>query len=332
MIERPIDFTRPRRMKCGACAHEWDATIDWLDRFDQGKEGCPACGTDCRGEDRPDFTATPEDLAHDEAATCDLTWYHSSTHAVWPDRDFDAASGLTEETRQRMESMSARPGAVERWAARQKSKALHVGTYEAAVENMFRRIDDEGGSTDQFFLHRVRLRQDCVIEPGVHPEPTDFVGNAYLAEVCAPGVNVLRYVNVHEDASRISLALDIDAIDAVQSIPIPLPIDTGDAWITDATARLRSASLRPPEPMTSKLQRFRPRPIPALVAEGRQLVEEAGAELPVNLRDRFDLETDEETFASDPAGFPARILGLVRLVTDPRQVLAALDAQDWRTV
>lgn len=231
-----------------------------------------------------------------------------------------------------MESMSAGPGAVERWAARQKSKALHVGTYEAAVENMFRRIDDEDGSTDQFFLHRVRLRRDCVIEPGVHSEPTDFVGNAYLAEACGPGVNVLRYVNVHEDASRISLALDIDAIDAVQSIPIPLPIDTGDAWITDATARLRSASLRPPEPVTSKLQRFRPRPIPALVTEGRQLVEEAGAELPVNLRDRFGLETDEETFASDPAGFPARILGLVRLVTDPRQVLAALDAQDWRTV
>ncbi len=319
-------------MRCGACTDEWDATVDWLDRFDQGKEGCPACGTDCRGEDRPDFTADPDDQAHDEAATRDLTWYHSSTHAIWPDRDFDAASDLTEETRQRMESMSARPGAVERWAARQKSKALHIGTYEAAIENMFRRIDDESGSADQFFLHRVRLRQDCVIEPGVHPEPTDFVGNAYLSEVCAPGVNVLRYVNVHEDASRISLALDIDAIDAIQSIPIPLPVDTGDAWIIGATTRLRSASLQPLEPVTSRIERFRPRTIPALVAEGRQLVEEAGAELPVNLRDRFGLEADEESFASDPAGFPSRLLGLVRLVTDSGRVLAALDDQDWRSV
>lgn len=290
------------------------------------------CGTDCRGEDRPDFTAAPDDQARDESATRDLAWYHSSMHAVWPDQDFDAASGLTEETRHRMESMSTRPGAVERWAARQKSKALHVGTYEAAIENMYRRIDDEGGSTDQFFLHRVQLSQDCVIEPGVHPEPTDFVGNAYLAEICAPGVNVLRYVNVHEDASRISLALDIDAIDAVQSIPIPLPIDTNDAWITDATARLRGASARLPEAVTSKLQRFRPRPIPALVAEARQLVTKAAAELPVNLRDRLGLEIDDESFASDPDGFPARLLSLVRLVTDPGRVLAALDTQDWRTV
>lgn len=319
-------------MKCGACTHEWDATVDWLDRFDQGKEGCPGCGTDCRGEDRPDFTAAPDDPAHDEATTRDLTWYHSSTHAVWPDRDFDAASDLTEETRHRMESMSSRPGAVERWAARQKSKALHVGTYEAAIENMFRRIDDEGGSADQFFLHRVRLRQDCMIEPGVRPEPTDFVGNAYLAEVCAPGVNVLRYVNVHEDASRISLALDINAIDAVQSIPIPLHIARDEAWIIDATERLNHANLRPPEPMASRPQRFRPRTIPALISEGRQLVTEAGAELPVNLRDRLDLEIDAESFTSDPHAFAARLLGIVRLVLDPEPVLAVLDAQDWRTV
>ncbi|MEU2142075.1 hypothetical protein [Nocardia rhamnosiphila] len=98
-----------------------------------------------------------------------LYWYHSSTHAVWPDRDFDPAAQLTDETKRRMESQTG-PGAVERWAARQKSKALHVGTYEAAIESMLRRMDNQSDAASQFYLHRVQLRSDCAIEPGIHIE------------------------------------------------------------------------------------------------------------------------------------------------------------------
>ncbi|MDQ7993287.1 MAG: hypothetical protein AAGC63_09310, partial [Propionicimonas sp.] len=74
------------------------------------------------------------------------------------------------------------PGSVERWTARQKAKALHIGTYEAAIENMVRRKADQSGSGEQFFLYRVELSPDCVIEPGVHKEPTNFVGDAHLAD------------------------------------------------------------------------------------------------------------------------------------------------------
>ena len=90
-------------------------------------------------------------------------------------------------------------------------------------------------------------RPKCVIEPGVHQEPTDWVGDAHLADVCAPGSNVLRYVNVHEDQSNVSLALEPTAVRAVQKTPIPLAVDTSDRWIVDATKRLLSAASKPSE-------------------------------------------------------------------------------------
>ena len=117
VIERPVDFGRQRRMCCGTCGHEWFVNDQWLDRFDQGLEACPECGTDCQVEDRPDFCARPDDPSHNDTAVLGSYWYHSSTHENWPDRNFDPAGKFTKDTRRRMESM-ARPGSVERWAER----------------------------------------------------------------------------------------------------------------------------------------------------------------------------------------------------------------------
>mgnify|MGYP003377958851 CR=1 FL=1 len=226
-------------MRCGTCRHEWHVTAEWLEQFDQALEGCPVCGTDCRSDGRPDFWAEPESRWHDDTAVRESYWYHSSTHENWPDKNFDPAADFTDVTKRRFEAMGR---SVEDWAARQKSKALHVGTYEAAIENTLRRLDDRRGALDQFYLYRVQLTSDCVIEPGVHPEPTDWVGNAYLAGVLTSGSTVLRYVNVHEDPSSISLALERVAIRAVQSIPIPLTVDVGEPWVLDATARCSPGS------------------------------------------------------------------------------------------
>lgn len=43
-------------------------------------------------------------------------------------------------------------------------------------------------------------------------------------------------------------------------------------------------------------------------------------------------ENDEAAFESNPNGFLTKLVGLARLVTDPRAVLDSLDAQQWRTV
>ena len=182
----------------------------------------------------------------DDSAVRKVYWYHSSTHQTWPDRDFNPAAGLTDDTRQRMEAASGR-GAVERWAARQKAKALHVGTRpEAAIESMFRRMTDQVDSSFAVRpLPESSLSPTGAIEPGVHEEPTSWLGDAYLKEVCAPGTRVLRYVNVHEDKSTVSLGIQTQAIRAVQGIAIPLAINRSLPWIVDATQRLPAASSEP---------------------------------------------------------------------------------------
>ncbi|MFZ1285964.1 MAG: hypothetical protein WAR57_02875 [Candidatus Phosphoribacter sp.] len=329
MIERFVCFDRPRRMRCGTCQHEWHVTAEWLERFNQALENCPVCGTDCRGEGRPDFCAEPGGPLRDDAAIREFSWYHSSTQENWPDKSFDPAAELTDLTKQRMKGMGL---SVEGWAARQKAKALHVGTYEAAIENVFRRMDDQSGSLEQFYLYRVQLSPDCRIEPGVHLEPTDFVGNAHLADVCAPGTTVLRYVNVHEDPSSVSLALEPDAIHAVQRIQIPLPVDAAEPWVRNATARLVEASSKASaQPMDGRKPWHQQR-ISALASEAGRLESEVAAGLPMGLRRRFRARFNEAAFDAAPASLPTRLVGLARLVTDAQSVLDALDLQPGRKV
>ena len=79
---------------------------------------------------------------------------------------------------------------------------------------------------------------DCVIEPGIHPEPTNWLGDANLADVCHQDVQVLRYVNAHEDPASVSIA-ELNAIHAVQGMAIPLQVDASDTWIVEAIARPR---------------------------------------------------------------------------------------------
>ena len=332
VIERSVAFGRPRLMRCGCCHHQWLVTEEWLDRFSQGLEGCPICGTDCRSEARPEFWATPEDPLYDDSAVRGVYWYHSSTHENWPIRNFDPAASLTKTTKQRMERSGSGVGAVERWAERQKAKALHVGTYEAAIENLFRRMNDQGGAPDQFYLHRLQLTPSCVIEPGIHREPTDFMGDACLADVCAPGTNVLRYVNVHEDPSSVSLAIEAGAIQTVQTISIPLPVHAADPWVISATSRLAQAASEPARQPKATVRGRNLQAMSALSTEARTLESEIAARLPLALRARFGTGFDESGFGANPASHPMKLAGLVRLVTHPQAVLDSLDAHPSRVI
>lgn len=319
-------------MRCGSCRRVWRVNAEWLNLFDQALESCPDCGTDCQSEDRPNFCAEQDDAAHDDSLVRELYWYHSSTHANWPAKDFDPTALLTDVTKQRMRAVGCGGGGLERWAERQRTKALHIGTYESAIENMFRRMRDQDGSAEQFYLYRVRLSPDCVIEAGVHQEPTDFVGDARLADVCGPGVNTFRYVNTHEDPSSVSLAIEVDAIHAVQRISVPLPVHAADSWVLDATSRLLDVASRPAPLPRSALERMRRQMLSALAVEARRLETEISARLPLALRDRFHAAFEETSFDADPGAFPAKLLGLARLVTNPQAVIGSLDSEPWRDV
>jgi hypothetical protein len=332
MIERAVDFERLRGMRCGTCSYEWRAIAEWLDRFNQGDEACPECGTNCEAQERPNFWAAQDDPSYDDSKVRETYWYHTSTHANWPDRAFDPTVGLTDITKQRMQRFSADGRGLERWARGQKAKALHLGTYEAATENMLRRMANQNGADEQFYLHRVRLSRNAAIEPGVHPEPTNFVGDVQLAEICAAGIDIFRYVNTHEDPSSISLAVRLDAILAVQVIPIPLAVDAAHSWVSAAAARLLDAASRPaPQPKT-RLERMQRHMPSALSIEARKLEKEVADMLPLGLRRRLHAFFDEENLTADPGAFPSKLIALAQLVSDPLAVLELLDTVPWREV
>ncbi|BCB88689.1 hypothetical protein Psuf_060020 [Phytohabitans suffuscus] len=47
---------------------------------------------------------------------------------------------------------------AERWIERELNKALHVGTHEAAIENILRRVSVEHEDPAAFYLHRVAIK------------------------------------------------------------------------------------------------------------------------------------------------------------------------------
>ncbi len=197
---------------------------------------------------------------------------------------------------------------------------------------MFRRMTDQNGTDEQFYLYRVRLRSHASIEPGVHPERANIMGDVQLAELGAAGSDILRYVNTHEDPSSVSLAVRLEAILAVQVLPIPLPVSAGDAWVSAAATRLLDAASRPaPEPKTKleRMQRHRPS---ALSIEASKLEEEVADRLPFGLRDRFHRLFDEKNLTAEPAAFPSKLIGLAALVNDPLVVLELLETVPWREV
>lgn len=301
-IERDIDFGRPRRMRCGRCGHEELVSHDWMKSWEQCNELCPECGIDCTEEDRARPTYDPDDPAIVDHQVLRMFWYHTSTIPDWPQKEFDPLEKLTPETVQHMTRMLG-AGAVDRWAEQQKSKALHVGTYEAAIENMLRRMNDQPEGDAPFYLYRVVLDDAVGIEPGVHREPTNWVGDAQPEEFLTPGHSVYRYINEHEDEGSISLALTADAIESVSGIQIPVATKT-PARKKQRLATWQDVQLKVKE--ASVPDRVRPRLAAAFIRA-------------VSASNTYHLNLD-------------LLDGLVDLIQNPSHILALLDSVEPRQV
>jgi hypothetical protein len=277
----------------------------------------------CEAEAAPRVAVDPHDLALTHNTVARLTWYHTSTQPDWPTPDFDPAAELTEETRQRMGG----DGHVARWAARQRAKALHVGTYEAAIHNMLRRIDDQGDRGTQFYLYRVRLVPTISVRKGWLLDPSNFVGDVVLNDVCPPGIDVARYLNYHEDPGAISLALARTAIDSTQRVAIPIPSQEARSWVIEAIRELDSASATPSTPSgTRPLGSRAPSP---RTSTAHELAASLAEQLPVNLRWQFE---SAAAFSDDlvPEEWARYICGVMDLILDPARILRELDNEPIR--
>ncbi|WP_202410717.1 hypothetical protein [Brevibacterium rongguiense] len=271
------------------------------------------------------MTVDAGDPALNDDQVAQFSWYHTSTQPDWPTSEFDPAADLTPGIRRMM-------GGDERvaaWAARQQAKALHVGTYEAAVHNMLRRMRDQADHGSQFYLYRVHLKPSVTEREGWIVDPSNWLGDVVLAEVCPPGVDVTRYLNYHEDPGGLSLALGRDAIAGVQRVAVPLSDSWKADWVIDAVTALEGASDKP-VPATGKLGRFL-RPSSPRAGLAGELGTELADRLPVNLHDQF---ASAAAFAEgdDPARWARRVSSLFDLIKNPSRVLAELDKAQHRQV
>lgn len=307
-------------MWCRQCGDEWTVDLEWVERWIQRKEACAGCGTTCDAENAAQFVVHASDPALDDGVATQLAWYHTSTHLDWPPT-IDFAGSLNDDTRQLMGGDEA----VNRWSDRQATKALHIGTYESAIHNMLRRIDDQGDQDKQFYLYRVHLKPGVIIRPGWIADPSNWLGDVDLDKIGPPEVEAVRYVNFHEDPGGVSVAIRRSAVGATQCLAIPLPIEDDDPWINDAVARLSSD---PPDRLLPvELGRFR-----HLLEESPRARTAAAAanvladRLPTNLRHQFEAATRWHA-ENEPTEWARRTAGLAALIEDSPRVLAELDAQ-----
>ncbi|WP_309130987.1 hypothetical protein [Brevibacterium sp.] len=137
------------------------------------------------------MTVDPDDSALDDDRVAQFCWFHTSTQQDWPTWDFDPAADLTCETRM----MMGRDEWVAGWVDRQRAKALHVGTYERAVDDRPRRMRDQADRGNQFCLYRVHLEPTVVVREDWLVDLSDFVGDVVFDEVCPASVDVSRCLN-----------------------------------------------------------------------------------------------------------------------------------------
>lgn len=322
-MDRTVDFYRDRQMRHDLCGHTCIVSLDWYERYGEGAHGCPGCDADADFSDSLQFTGDPADPALDDHFATEATWFHTSTHQAWP-APIDFAASLTDVTKQRMGGEES----AARWAHRQSTKALHIGTYESAIHNMLRRMSDQSGKGEQFYLHGVRLRPDVAILPGSRPERSLF-GDVWLDEIAAPEIDVVRYVNVYEDPGGLSLAIRPSAIATTRCLPIPLTGADDDHWVADTAAGLRSVSTEL-TPLPEELREF-----PYLYREthrakaAREVASLLAARLPATLERQFESAVRWED-GDDPAEWARYARRLFALVRDAERVLGELAAQPVR--
>ncbi|KFZ77002.1 hypothetical protein ED92_38495 [Amycolatopsis sp. MJM2582] len=219
LAERPVTFNYDYNMACSACPALTPLTsTDYHQQINQAHIACHGCGASIHFGRAVMALRDAADPALDDGYLTGVAWYHTSTYSDWPVGSRTMPAATLDAHREHMSSEAA-----ENARARHENQALHVGTYEAAIESMLRRMSDQDDGGAQFFLYRVALRVlDLVVERGWRDENTEHA--ARLSQDDLGDADVVRYLNLFESPGSISLAIRPSAIAATQQIA--LPVDT----------------------------------------------------------------------------------------------------------
>ena len=163
------------------------------------------CGTEVDINRASPVLRDPNDIVLQNDSVDSMYSYHSGGYENWP----DLAAYTADMT------LAGRPRAgfdPQRMVESKTSLALHLGTYESAFENMLRRLHDQDvgdPSEIRYWPHRVQIP----LKPGdlgqhVGDESASLMGDVLLSEVHTRGGRAARYINVHEAAGSVSVAVD----------------------------------------------------------------------------------------------------------------------------
>jgi hypothetical protein len=220
--ERKIDFNYGYRVLCQSCNFENGLTAQqYFDARLRESATCPKMGicSECREQYAvaPQYVSLrdPEDEVLASTRLEEFYWYHSTSEPNWPLGEFTWPDlGSFAQTMPCDELDNKRRN--------EEDRALHLGTYEAAVENVLRHMDEKGRRDVQFYLYRVQLQDGVKFSDG--PVDQDMVAaNITQTEVRRRGKNVqgLMYLNHEESIGSISLAVLPEAICKVQRLAMP---------------------------------------------------------------------------------------------------------------
>jgi hypothetical protein len=220
LTERPIDFAYDFRMRCDCGATVLvPAETYFREQFVDALVPCGRCGGEVHFGPAVTSIRDEDDPALDDGQLVGFAWYHTSTWRDWPSPDHRAASESSARTA--AERLGLDP---DRAAAAASSKALHVGTYEAAIENMLRRMKNQSDEASEFFLYRVAVRiGPSRVGRGYRDENADDAAQLSLAQLDDADLDAVRYLNVHEAPGSLSLALRPECVAGLQRISIPVP-------------------------------------------------------------------------------------------------------------
>ncbi|MBN9747899.1 hypothetical protein DMP23_43600 [Amycolatopsis sp. A1MSW2902] len=214
LAERPVSFDYGYNMCCPDCPQTTHLTGTEYFREDNGAHiACTACHADIHFglavlalRDANDPVLADEHLVR-------VAWYHTSTYTGWP-QSSRTLSSATVESLQHTPSVN-----IAKVRAQHEGQALHLGTYEAAIESMLRRMNDQNDGGASLSLYRVELRRDILVEPGWRDENATEV--ARISQADLGEADAIRYLNVHESPGSISLAIKPAAICRVQRVDVP---------------------------------------------------------------------------------------------------------------